>query len=94
MQRWEYLSVHIAYRTLMRPETDEGVVAAGWGTEETGPMLALDDVLRHYGEDGWELVSFIAQAWDTYPTGLAGPSPRSAVSEYRATFKRPRPPAA
>ena len=76
------------------PDIDGQVVAEGWGTEETGPKGSIDDVLHHYGEDGWELVSFIAQAWDNYSTGLSGPSPRSAVSEYRATFKRPRPPTA
>ena len=90
MQRWEYLSVQIEYRTLVTPGTDRAV-AEGWGTEETGPLGAIDDVLGHYGEDGWELVTLIAQAWDNYATGLSRPTPRSAVSEYRATFKRPRP---
>ena len=89
MPRWEYLSVHVEYRTLVTPGTDR-VAAAGWGTEETGPIGTIDDVLEHYGQDGWELVSFIAQAWDHYAIGLSQPTPRSAVSEYRATFKRPR----
>ena len=91
MQRWEYLSVHIGYRTLVTPDPGRAMTVEGWGSEETGPIGDIDAVLDHYGGDGWELVTLIPQAWENFSTGLSHATPRSAVSEYRATFKRPRP---
>jgi hypothetical protein len=90
MQRWEYLSVQIEYHTLVTPDPQRNMVAEGWGSQETGPIGGIDDVLNHYGEDGWELVGLIAQAWVNSSTGLSEGTPRTAVSEYRASFKRAR----
>ena len=96
MQKWEYLSLYIQYlegepADRGREEPGAQVSGGGWGTNETGPIGSIRDLLNHYGEEGWELVSLIPQAWDNYAVGFARETPRSAVSEYRATFKRPKP---
>ena len=91
MQRWECLSVHIGYRTLVTPDPGRAMTVEGRAAEETGPIGDVDAVLDHYGGDGWELVGLIDRARENFSTGLSRAIPRSAVSEYRATRKRPRP---
>ncbi len=47
-------------------------------------MEGIDQILDEYGSRGWELVSFVPQAWST-GAGQFGPFD---VNTYRAVFKR------
>lgn len=44
----------------------------------------LDEILNSYGAAGWELVSFVVDAW--LPRGLTGGAQQPT---YRAIFKAP-----
>ena len=61
MQKWEYLQLLRA-----RPFADyEGVdyfVPGEWKTTVNGQLVEMDDYLKELGEQGWELVSVVAES--------------------------------
>ena len=87
MQRWEYLSVELAW--------DEDV--GEWDADGERTAEDLTHLLALYGADGWEMVGFAPDRWISAATWNAERSANPAagpweVQVYRAVFKRPAPP--
>jgi hypothetical protein len=84
MQRWEYLSVELAW--------DEAT--GQWDADGERAAEELGHVLAWYGAEGWELVGFAPDRWVSAVARGGAPPPDAAadpweVEVYRAVFKRP-----
>ncbi len=79
MQQWDYLTVNAICRdggdngSKLAIDTDQGRI---WGLEE---------ILKYYGRQGWELVNCLPSEWDE--TTASGQS--DLVTGLTAVFKRP-----
>ena len=79
MQQWDYLTVNAICRdkennaSELSIDTDQGRI---WG---------LEDILKHYGREGWELVNCLPSQWDE----AAATEQPELVTGVTAVFKRP-----
>jgi hypothetical protein len=84
MQRWEYLSVELAW--------DEET--GHWDADGERTAEDLTDVLTGYGAEGWEMVGFAPDRWVSaiVPSEVVRVDVSGGpweVQVYRAVFKRP-----
>jgi hypothetical protein len=84
VQRWEYLSVELAW--------DEAT--GEWDADGEHAAEELGHVLAQYGVQGWEMVGFAPDRWMTAVVPGRGLGADVAggpweVQVYRAVFKRP-----
>jgi hypothetical protein len=84
VQRWEYLSVELAW------DEDTGE----WDADGERAAEDLTHLLEHYGAEGWEMVGFAPDRWMSAVArggALAEDIATGAweVEVYRAVFKRP-----
>ena len=96
MQKWEYMWRYVGSENVNVPAGQKGLF--GGEKTETETRLfgyigerksSLDEVLAHYGEQGWELVSAVVSS-EFYITTGAGAASGWANLPHRLYFKRPK----
>ncbi len=81
MQQWDYLVVNAICR-------DKGNNCSELAVDTGEDRLwGLEAVLKHFGQQGWELVNCLPSQWDE----AAGTDDPNLVTGLAAVFKRPVP---
>ena len=78
MQKWEHRVILVRWE----PSHKTWVATFSDGVQ----IVGFEQVLDHFGSEGWELVSVVGTTWAARAAVGAG-----VFRTYRAIFKRPKP---